>query len=130
VHYIRGILTSVYTFGIVFVFAMKFRLGRWTLKLCTVCLKKVPPQPVSSKRNHQVADKSRKVCCLNSLNVYCRKRGRVGVKQCMHPSIFRMKLFLIFYLANVVCFYLSKYKAFLQNIHYIFLFLPYTKYTV
>ncbi len=34
-----------------------------------------------SERNHQVADKFRKVCCLN---VYGWKRGRVGVKQCMH----------------------------------------------
>ncbi len=43
--------------------------------------KRLPLQPVSSERNHQVADKFRKVSCLN---VYGRKRGRVGVKQCMH----------------------------------------------
>ncbi len=36
----------------------------------------MPLQPVSSERNHQVADKFRKVSCLN---VYGRKRGRVGV---------------------------------------------------
>ena len=38
--------------------------------------KRLPLQPVSSERNHQVADKFRKVSCLN---VYGRKRGRVGV---------------------------------------------------
>ncbi len=38
----------------------------------------MPLQPVSSERNRQVADKFRK------MNVYGRKRGRVGVKQCMH----------------------------------------------
>ncbi len=43
--------------------------------------KRLPLQPVSSERNHQVADKFQKVSCLN---VYGRKRGRVGVKQCMH----------------------------------------------
>ncbi len=43
--------------------------------------KRLPLQPVSSERNDQVADKFRKVSCLN---VYSRKRGRVGVKQCMH----------------------------------------------
>ncbi len=43
--------------------------------------KRLPLQPVSSERNHQVANKFRKVSCLN---VYGRKRGRVGVKQCMH----------------------------------------------
>ena len=37
------------------------------------------------------------------------------------------KLFPIFYLANFVCFYPSKYKAFLPNINYIVLILPYTK---
>ncbi len=37
------------------------------------------------------------------------------------------KLFPIFYLANFVCFYPSKYKAFPPNINYIFLILPYTK---
>ncbi len=83
-----------------------------------------------------MADKFRKVGCLN---VYGRKRGRVGVKQCMHSfhfldcllSVFfddyMSKLFPIFYLANFVCFYLSKYKAFPPNINYIFLILPYTK---
>ncbi len=93
-------------------------------------------QPVSSERNHQVADKFRKVSCLN---VYGRKRGRVGVKQCMHSfhsldcllSVFfddyMSKLFPIFYLANFVCFYPSKFKAFPPNINYIFLILPYTK---
>ena len=84
----------------------------------------MPLQPVSSERNHQVADKFRKVSCLN---VYGRKRGRVGVKQCMHSfhsldcllSVFSgdymSKLFPIFYLANFVCFYPSKYKAFPPN---------------
>ncbi len=95
--------------------------------------KRLPLQPVSSERNHQVADKFRKVSCLN---VYGRKRGRVGVKQCMHSfdcllSVFfddyMSKLFPIFYLANFVCFYPSKYKAFPPNINYIFLILPYTK---
>ncbi len=98
--------------------------------------KRLPLQPVSSGRNHQVADKFRKVGCLN---VYGRKRGRVGVKQCMHSfnsldcllSVFfddyMSKLFPIFYLANFVCFYPSKYKAFPPNINYIFLILPYTK---
>ncbi len=101
--------------------------------------KRLPLQPVSSERNHQVADKFRKVSCLN---VYGRKRGRVGVKQCMHSfhsldcllSVFfddyMSKLFPIFYLANFVCFYPSKYKAFPPNINYIFLILPYTKYIV
>ncbi len=90
--------------------------------------KRLPLQPVSSERNHQVADKFRKVSCLN---VYGRKRGRVGVKQCMHSfhsldcllSVFfddyMSKLFPIFYLANFVCFYPSKYKAFPPNINYI-----------
>ncbi len=41
----------------------------------------LPLQPVSSERNHQVADKFRKMSCLNA---YGRKRGSVGVKQCMH----------------------------------------------
>ncbi len=62
-----------------------------------------------------MADKFRKVSCLD---VYGRKRGRVGVKQCMHSfhsldcllSVFfddyMSKLFPIFYLANFVCFYL------------------------
>ncbi len=98
--------------------------------------KRLPLQPVSSKRNHQVADKFRKVSCLN---VYGRKRGRVGIKQCMHSfhslgcllSVFSgdymSKLFPIFYLANFVCFYPSKYKAFPPNINYIFLILPYMK---
>ena len=98
--------------------------------------KRLPLQPVSSERNHQVADKFRKVSCLN---VYGRKRGRVGVKQCMHSfhfldcllSVFfddyMSKLFPIFYLANFVCFYPSKYKAFPPNINYIFLILLYTK---
>ncbi len=98
--------------------------------------KRLPLQPVSSERNHQVVDKFRKVSCLN---VYGRKRGRVGVKQCMHSfhsldcllSVFfddyMSKLFPIFYLANFVCFYPSKYKAFPPNINYIFLILPYTK---
>ena len=98
--------------------------------------KRLPLQPVSSERNHQVADKFRKVSCLN---VYGRKRGRVGVKQCMHSfhsldcllSVFSgdymSKLFPIFYLANFVCFYPSRYKAFPPNINYIFLILPYTK---
>ncbi len=75
--------------------------------------KRLPLQPVSSERNHQVADKFRKVSCSN---VYSRKRGRVGVKQCMHSfhsldcllSVFfddyMSKLFPIFYLANFVCF--------------------------
>ncbi len=40
----------------------------------------MPLQPVSSERNRQVADKFRKMSCLN---VYGRKRGRVRVKQCM-----------------------------------------------
>ncbi len=74
----------------------------------------------SSERNHQVADKFRKVSCLN---VYGRKRERVGVKQCMHSfhsldgllSVFfddyMSKLFPIFYLANFVYFYPSKYRA-------------------
>ena len=96
----------------------------------------MPLQPVSSERNHQVADKFRKVSCLN---VYGRKRGRVGVKQCMHSfhsldcllSVFSgdymSKLFPIFYLANFVCFYPSRYKAFPPNINYIFFILPYTK---
>ncbi len=83
--------------------------------------KRLPLQPVSSERNHQVADKFRKMSCLN---VYRRKRGRVGVKQCMHSldcllSVFfddyMSKLFPIFYLANFVCFYPSKYKAFLPS---------------
>ena len=104
--------------------------------------KRLPLQPVSSERNHQVADKLRKISCFN---VYGRKRGRVGVKQCMHSfhslyclllllllfSVFfddyMSKLFPIFYLANFVCFYPSKYKAFPPNINYIFLILPYTK---
>ncbi len=37
------------------------------------------------------------------------------------------KLFPTFYLANFVCFYPSKYKAFPPNVNYIFLILPYTK---
>ena len=90
--------------------------------------KRLPLQPVSSERNPQVADKFRKVSCLN---VYGRKRGRVGVKQCMHSfhsldcllSVFfddyMSKLFPIFCLANFVCFYPSKYKAFPPNINYI-----------
>ena len=96
--------------------------------------KRLPLQPVSSERNHQVADKFRKVSCLN---VYGRKRGRVGVKQCMHSfhsldcllSVFSgdymSKLFPIFYLANFVCFYPSKYKAFPPNIflHYIYIYI-------
>ncbi len=57
--------------------------------------------------------------------------GNVGVKQCMHSfhsldcllSVFfddyMSKLFPIFYLANFVCFYPSKYKAFPPNINYI-----------
>ena len=94
--------------------------------------KRLPLQPVSSERNHQVADKFRKVSCLN---VYGRKRGHVGVKQCMHSfhsldcllSVFfddyMSKLFPIFYLANFVCFYPSKYKAFPPNINYIFVYM-------
>ena len=76
---------------------------------------------------------------MSCLNVYGQKRGRVGVKQCMHsfPSLdcllsvffddYMSKLFPIFYLANFVCFYPSKYNAFPPNINYIFLILPYTK---
>ena len=87
----------------------------------------------------QVADKFRK---MSLLNVYGRKRGRVGVKQCMQflPFLklfvrfffddYMSKLFPIFYLANFVCFYPSKYKAFPPNINYIFFILPYTKYIV
>ncbi len=79
-----------------------------------------------------MAEKFRKMSCLN---VYGRKRGRVGVKQCMHSfhsldcllSVFfddyMSKLFPIFYLANFVCFYPSKYKAFPPNINYIFFIL-------
>ena len=64
---------------------------------------------------------------------------RVGVRQCMHSfhSLdcllrvffydYRSKLFPIFYLANFVYFYASKYKAFPPNINYIFFILPYTK---
>ncbi len=40
-------------------------------------------QPVSSKMNHQVADKFRKMGCLN---VYGRKRGRVDVKNAVVDS--------------------------------------------
>ncbi len=96
-------------------------------------LKRLPLQPVSSERNHQVADKFRKMSCLN---VYGQKRGRVSV-QTMHAFLrsfvkfffhdYMSKLFPIFYLANFVCFYPSKYKAFPPNINYIFLILPYTK---
>ena len=43
--------------------------------------KRLPLHPVSSERNHQVANKFRKMSCLD---VYSGKRGRVGVKQCMH----------------------------------------------
>ncbi len=83
-----------------------------------------------------MTDKFGKMSCLN---VYGRKRGRVGVKQFMHPfhSLdcllgisfydYMSKLFPIFYLANFVCFYPSKYKAFPPNKSYIFLILPYTK---
>ncbi len=63
---------------------------------------------------YNVTDKFRKMGCLN---VYGRKRGRVGVKQYMHSfhsldcllGVFSYdyisKLFPIFYLANFVCFY-------------------------
>ncbi len=44
--------------------------------------KRLPLQPVSSKRNHEVADKFRKMGCLN---VYGRKRGYVGVN--IYPTI-------------------------------------------
>ncbi len=83
--------------------------------------KRLPLQPVSSERNHQVADKFRKVSCLN---VYGRKRGRVGVKQCMHSfhsldcllSVFfddnMSKLFPIFYLANFRLFLSFKIQSF------------------
>ncbi len=40
--------------------------------------KRLPLQPVSSERNHQVADKFRKMSCLK---VYSQKRGRVGIKK-------------------------------------------------
>ena len=107
-----------------------------TIRTIYITSKRLPLQPVSSERNHQVADKFRKMCCLNA---YGRKRGRMGVKQCMHSSHsldcllgvffddYMSKLFPIFYLANFVCFHPSKYKAFLPNINYIFLILPYTK---
>ncbi len=67
-----------------------------------------------------MADKFRKMSCLN---VYGRKRRRVGVKQCMHSfhsldcllrvffDDYMSKLFPIFYLANSVCFYPSKYRS-------------------
>ena len=78
-----------------------------------------------------MADKFPKMSCLN---VYSQKRGRRGVKQCMHSfhsldcllgvcvffDDYMSKLFPIFYLANFACFYPSKYKAFPPNINYIF----------
>ena len=45
--------------------------------------KRLPEQSVSSKRNHQVTDKFRKVSCLN---VYGRKRGRQTIHAFL-PSI-------------------------------------------
>ena len=141
--YIYIVFTSIvyiyiYIYGSVLVNEMpksaRYHIGRANSIVFTS--KRLPLQPVSSERNHQVADKFRKVSCLN---VYGRKRGRVGVKQCMHSfhsldcllSVFSgdymSKLFPIFYLANFVCFYPSKYKAFPPNINYIFLILPYTK---
>ncbi len=82
--------------------------------------KRLPLRSVSSERSHQVAEKFRKMSCLN---VYVRKRGRVGVKQCLHSfhsldcllGVFSYdymsKLFPIFCLANFVCFHPSKNKG-------------------
>ena len=79
-----------------------------------------------------MADKFRKMSCLN---VYGRKRGRVGVKQCMHSfhsldcllSVFfddyMSKLFPIFYLANFVCFLSFKIQSFSSK-HKLHLFDP------
>ncbi len=52
--------------------------------------KRLPLQPVSSERNHQVADKFRKVSCLN---VYGRKRGRCE-RQTMHAFLPFLRLFI------------------------------------
>ncbi len=57
----------------------RYHIDRANSKVFTS--KRLPLQSVSSKRNHQVTYKFRK---MSSLNVYGRKRGRVGVKQCMH----------------------------------------------
>ncbi len=92
----------------------------YSFYLKKVTSKRLPLQPVSSERNHQVADKFRK---MSRSNVYGRKGeracGHVGVKQCMHSfhSLdclsgvsfydYMSKLFPIFYLANFVCFYPS-----------------------
>jgi hypothetical protein len=68
-----------------------------------------PQQPVSSKRNHLVhgwqPDKCEKMSCLN---VYCRKRGRMGVKQ-MHAFLPLLTLFTIgIYCVNYFRFFVSK----------------------
>ncbi len=95
--------------------------------------KSLPLQPVSSERNHEVADKFGKMSCLN---VYGRKRGRVGVKQCMHSfhsfdcvlSVFffddyMSKLFPIFYLAKFCLFLSFKIQSFSSK-HKLHLFYP------
>ncbi len=73
-----------------------------------------------------MADKFRKVSCLN---VYGRKRGRVGVKQCMHSfhsldcllSVFlHVETISDFLFSKFCLFYPSKYKVFPPNINYIF----------
>ncbi len=101
-------------------FSIKFLNGSPNYSNVQISLKSIYMY-ISSERNHQVADKFRKMSCLN---VYGRKRGRVGVKQCMHSfhsldcllSVFfddyMLKLYPIFYLANFVCFYPSKFKTF------------------
>ncbi len=96
----------------------------YSFYLKKVTSKRLPLQPVSSERNHQVADKFRKMSCLN---VYGRKPGGVDCLLVVSFYDYMSKLFPILYLANFACFYLSKYKAFPPNINYIVLILPYTK---
>ncbi len=75
------------------------------------------------------------------LKGYGRKRGRVGVKQCMHSFHSLDCLLSVFFFRMITCrnyfrFLFSKFclflsfkntKAFPPNINYIFLILPYTK---
>ena len=94
--------------------------------------KRLPLQPVSSEGNHQVADKFRKVSCLY---VYGRKRGHVGVKQCMHSfhslycllSVFfndyMSKLFPIFFFSKFCLFLSFKIQSFSSK-HKLHLFDP------
>ena len=82
--------------------------------------KRLPLQPVSSERNHQVADKFRKMGCLNVYGWKCGLHSFHSL-DCLLGVFFddyMWKLFPIFYLANFVCFRPSKYKAFPPNINY------------